>query len=127
MSVNSSGYLKITLPHLNAKSDALEALSTSQHDASFHVVTPMVNILPIIIICSVPSGIDDANIKQCVMNKNSLVLYLISAGEEFQILFFKLSGNGFKSVVIHITPLVRDVIIQTLALYIAGVGILPAQ
>ncbi|KAK3883934.1 hypothetical protein Pcinc_011789 [Petrolisthes cinctipes] len=72
ITTNNTGHLKITLPHLKAKSAALEALSASEDVASSHEVAPT----PV---------------------------------------------NGFKVTVVRVSPLVREVIMQTSALYIENV------
>ncbi|KAK3869295.1 hypothetical protein Pcinc_025404 [Petrolisthes cinctipes] len=121
ITTNNTGHLKITLPHLKAKSAALEALSASEDVASSHEVAPVSKILPKITICSIPSDIADEDVKQCVMNKNPLVSDLIAAGETFEVLFSKTPVNGFKVTVVRVSPLVREVIMQTSALYIENV------
>ena len=65
----------------------MEALSVSQDVTTNHEVSSVSKILPKITICSVPSDIEDDDIKQCVMNKNPLVSDLVDAGEKFEVLF----------------------------------------
>lgn len=118
VSTNSSGHLRITLPHAKAKSDAMDALSASQEVVACHEIVPVKKILPKITISSVPSDIDDKEIKQYVRNKNSVISDLISAGENFEVLFSRPSGGSFKSVTVRVTPLLREAIMQTSLLYI---------
>ncbi|KAK4314099.1 hypothetical protein Pmani_014588 [Petrolisthes manimaculis] len=118
MTTNSSGHLKITLPHLKAKSDALKALSISQDVVSKHKVSAVRKLLPKITICSVPPDIDDDELKQCVMDKNPIISDLVADGEKFEVLFSKTPENGSKMAIVCVSPLVRDVIMKTSALYI---------
>lgn len=120
MTTNSSGHLKITLPHLKAKTDALEALSISQDVALYHEIPSVNKILPKITICSVPSDIGDEDIKQCVINKTPLSQTWLVPGKGLNLLFSKTSGNRFKLVIARVTPLVRDVIMLKSALYIGN-------
>lgn len=70
MTTNNARHLKITLPHLKTKSDAMEPLSVSKDVVSIHEEISVNKLQPKITTCSDPSDIDDNDIKQCVMNKN---------------------------------------------------------
>lgn len=109
-----SGNIKLTLPDENTACTAISNIGKSTgHSAS---AIPLLQ--PKLTIASVDNHIDDKDVVDEIKRKNSSLSNLIQNESDAKIIFSKKSGEHTKTVVLSVTPQIRDEIVQNGFVYI---------
>lgn len=109
-----SGDIQLTLPDRIAATSAITNINTtSGHSASFmRLIRPKITIL------NVDENVNNDDLVDEIKRKNPAINDIIKSDDDAKIIFTKNAGESMKTVIMSVTPQIRDIIMKNGFLYI---------